>query len=506
MFNKKCIITLLIIFILSCLPCFAADITLRWDANSETDLAGYKLYYKVGTPDSPYDNTEDIPLGVLIDPDNPEFTLADLDDSYIYFLVLTAYDDEVPYNESGYSNEVRTFYISTPQDGFVVDSSNYTAFNVSGRGANGKAVNIYVNGAQIETTTAGAGGMWSVDVDFTGITNGAIDLFAMMDTSTTTITSNTVLGTLNVNAPATPTGLSATVISDNQIDLNWNEVINATSYNVYRDSVSIGNVTVNGYSDTSVIPGINYTYTVTAIDSGGRESGHSSSASAMTNDTTPPSTPQNLEVLTITSTSIELEWEKSTDDVGVIGYDVYRDGQYCNTVLGSISDFVSYIDANLLKSTLYSYTVLAYDAVINESNHSNIASATTLAGGSTGGGSSDGCFIGSTEKFIGSTEKIENLLIKIAAGFSALFIFVMSIIGLEFIITMISKLNSDIKTIVVTSSLIVIFVIIAGNLAWGGIPVTLVATVSLFLVGICNILLMSGKTLFRLINRGFIKC
>jgi len=93
----------------------ALDITLRWDANSEPDLAGYKIYYKTGTPGGPYDGTGalqgpspiDIPLDTIgFDPDNPEFTINDLSDSGRYFLVVTAYDDELPENESGFSNEV----------------------------------------------------------------------------------------------------------------------------------------------------------------------------------------------------------------------------------------------------------------------------------------------------------------------------------------------------------------------------------------------------------------
>ena len=37
---------------------FARDVTLEWDDNTETDLAGYKLYYKSGSGGTPYNGTD----------------------------------------------------------------------------------------------------------------------------------------------------------------------------------------------------------------------------------------------------------------------------------------------------------------------------------------------------------------------------------------------------------------------------------------------------------------
>ena len=100
---------------------YAADITLKWDPNTEPDLAGYKIYYKSGFSGAPYDGVDidqgSSPISLIIDdpddpyyvdPDNPEFLLTGLDDNEDYFLVVTAYDNEEPYNESGFSNEVNT--------------------------------------------------------------------------------------------------------------------------------------------------------------------------------------------------------------------------------------------------------------------------------------------------------------------------------------------------------------------------------------------------------------
>jgi hypothetical protein len=102
----------------------ADTITLRWEANTELDLAGYKLYYKLDTSGSPY-NGVGSPIIMqttnpggenYIDPDvinnpTPEFTIT-LPDGW-YFMVLTAYDIEDPINESGFSNEVTTRAVLT---------------------------------------------------------------------------------------------------------------------------------------------------------------------------------------------------------------------------------------------------------------------------------------------------------------------------------------------------------------------------------------------------------
>jgi hypothetical protein len=90
----------------------AADVELAWDANTESNLAGYYLYYKTGSSGAPYDGTEanegdspiQVPLGDLPDQDNPSYTITGLSDTETYFFVVTAFNTDG--HESGYSNEV----------------------------------------------------------------------------------------------------------------------------------------------------------------------------------------------------------------------------------------------------------------------------------------------------------------------------------------------------------------------------------------------------------------
>jgi len=99
----------------------AAQVKLKWDANNEDDLAGYKLYYKTGLSGEPYNGAGAdqgaspliVPLASLSDVNNPEFTLTGLSDNEVYYFAITAYDTEGL--ESGYSNEVDGLVISLDQ-------------------------------------------------------------------------------------------------------------------------------------------------------------------------------------------------------------------------------------------------------------------------------------------------------------------------------------------------------------------------------------------------------
>jgi len=96
----------LILLLLSwCTPVLALDITLQWDANTETDLAGYKVYYKTETSGPSYNGIGAVEGNSPIDVGNvTQFTLHDLDEDVTYFFAVTAYNtDEL---ESGFSNEV----------------------------------------------------------------------------------------------------------------------------------------------------------------------------------------------------------------------------------------------------------------------------------------------------------------------------------------------------------------------------------------------------------------
>src|SRR4029077_8703962 len=89
-------------------------------------------------------------------------------------------------------------------------------------------------------------------------------------------------------------------------------------------------------------------------------------------DTTPPSVPTGLSASGITATGATVSWTASTDNVGVTGYKVFRNGVQVGTPAGP-----SFTDAGLSASTTYSYTVSAFDAAGNNSAQSAPLSVTT---------------------------------------------------------------------------------------------------------------------------------
>jgi hypothetical protein len=89
-------------------------------------------------------------------------------------------------------------------------------------------------------------------------------------------------------------------------------------------------------------------------------------------DTTAPSVPAGLTATAISSSQINLSWTASTDNVGVAGYKIYRNGAQLTTATNT-----TFSGTSLSPSTTYSYAVSAYDTAGNNSVQSASVNATT---------------------------------------------------------------------------------------------------------------------------------
>lgn len=187
-------------------------------------------------------------------------------------------------------------------------------------------------------------------------------------------------GSVDTTAPTAPTDLSATAVSEGQIDLSWTastDNVGVDYYKIYRDGTEIGSTTETSYSDTGFTPAANttYCYTVKAYDAAGNVSDASNEECTTTIDTTPPNGLGDLVATAVSNSQIDLSWTASIDNVGVTGYKIYRDG----VEIGSTSE-TSYSDTGLAFNTFHCYTGKAYDAAGNMSGEGNEECATTNVG------------------------------------------------------------------------------------------------------------------------------
>lgn len=95
-------------------------------------------------------------------------------------------------------------------------------------------------------------------------------------------------------------------------------------------------------------------------------------------DEIPPTAPEDLTATNTTHITTKLNWTAATDANGVVGYDIYQDGEY---VASTASIF--YVVTGLVPETTTEFYVIAKDEAGNFSEESNTVSVTTLAGPDT---------------------------------------------------------------------------------------------------------------------------
>lgn len=198
--------------------------------------------------------------------------------------------------------------------------------------------------------------------------------------------SNSVnITTPDVQVPTVPTGLAASAITQNSLSLSWTAAtdnVGVSGYDVYRNGTKINTAVVTGtlYNVTGLTAATNYSFYVRARDAAGNISANSNTVNVTTLATAPdtqiPSTPSNLVATGITQAGCTLTWSASTDNVGVAGYDVYRNGAKINA---SNITSTTYNATGLAAGYSFVFTVKARDAAGNISLASNALNVTTLA-------------------------------------------------------------------------------------------------------------------------------
>jgi chitodextrinase len=235
--------------------------------------------------------------------------------------------------------------------------------------------NIYRGGTKIGSTA----GVSYTDTGLSPSNNysytvTAYDAVPNTSSPSSTLSTSTTADTTN---PTAPTGLTLNSRTMTSISFKWTAAtddVGVTGYKIYRGSSQVGTSTGTSYNDTGLSPDTSYTYKVYATDAANHLSVASTAvAFATLADTVAPSVPTNLTSPSQTTSSANLSWTASTDNVGVTGYRVYRNGSSIGTTSST-----SYSDTGLTSGVQYSYTVAAYDAAGNTSAPSTARTVTVL--------------------------------------------------------------------------------------------------------------------------------
>ena len=92
-------------------------------------------------------------------------------------------------------------------------------------------------------------------------------------------------------------------------------------------------------------------------------------------DTTPPIPPEGLQLDSVSSSSVQISWSASTDNVGVGGYVVYRNG-----IPVDMTDGTTLTDTSVSPAITYNYSVVAFDLIDNRSPQTTPLAVTTGSG------------------------------------------------------------------------------------------------------------------------------
>lgn len=186
---------------------FATSIQVTWNANTEADLSGYKLYYGTTTSGN-YTSVIDVGKVTTYSITNPTTGVT-------YYVALTAYDTSG--NESEKSNEVSVYVPvpdttapSIPTKPTAVVSKNSVVLKwVAVTDSDLAGYGIYDNGTLIATV----GVMSSPTYTVTSLTDGShtFTLDSFDTTGNRSAKSSETTVTIDTTAPQAPTNLKITV-------------------------------------------------------------------------------------------------------------------------------------------------------------------------------------------------------------------------------------------------------------------------------------------------------
>ncbi len=278
-----------------------------------------------------------------------------------------------------------TASVTAPAAGTSISSGTTTPITVSATDNTGvSSVAIYVDNALKTTLTASP---FTYSWNTTGLSLGNHTIYAIAkDAYGNSVTSSTITvsvadktpPTVSLTAPASPVKGTVT-LNATAADTGGTSV---TKVEFYAGTTLIGTDTSSPYQANWVTTNGSFpdnTYSLTAKAYDGASPANTTTSSAVSvvvenTDKTVPTTPSNLRMTATSLNSLSLAWNASTDNVGVTGYKVSRNGGTPTTVTT-----LTFNDTGLTSGTTYNYSVIAVDAANNQSAAATVSVSTASA-------------------------------------------------------------------------------------------------------------------------------
>ena len=182
--------------------------------------------------------------------------------------------------------------------------------------------------------------------------------------------------------PLAPSGLTATAVSANQINLAWTDnstnedgfqVDRSPDGTVWSPLATVGRG-VTTYANTGLSPSTTYFYSVRAFNAVG-DSANSNTTSATTPAVTAPS---GLTATAVSMSQIDLAWTDNSTNEDGFRIERSPNGSAWSLLATVGPNLTAHSDAGLIPSTIYFYRIQAFNAA-GDSPFSNTASAATLS-------------------------------------------------------------------------------------------------------------------------------
>ncbi|MFS1516920.1 glycosyl hydrolase [Bacillus sp. SCS-151] len=242
------------------------------------------------------------------------------------------------------------------QDGVYVGSTTATAYQVTGLTTN-TTYTFEIIAKDAVGNESVASNQLIITTDATPGSGGNNEIV------TDNYTINIIDQGTDITFKFTPTGNVSNFVDlhykiNNGAQQNVRMIENGVTWEYTIQGLSEGDTVDHSYTYTLGQPAyVSETYSYIA----GSDSG------SPPNDAEAPTAPQGLISTAQSETTITITWEAASDNVGVVGYDIYKDGVYVdNTAL------TTYQITGLSGDTTYSFEVIARDAAGNESAGSTI--------------------------------------------------------------------------------------------------------------------------------------